>query len=481
MSSELRVSGSTSIERRDRLHIRSCKILILGPTGSGKSTFVEALAGKDQDLGLSNDQLDAVTQEVKAYELQQAVYVFGLDDEDPWPIYMIDTPGFLDVRKSSMEIIDQVQSYTDRLGISKNIDHILYLCPVNANRVPGTERKVIKMLKELLKSDDASQLTIVSTMWDRLWSARSKERAEVHAAQLENDIWKELVDKGAKVMKYEGDVSGSALQIVRAAVQRVTGGTALSNSQIATCAPLFYQDLMDRIHNGRQERRTLLADKNGLYANPNENLEAHVVTKLNNLEGDLAKFRRQIAAFRDPPPNFKEAPRQLAFQSLLDCVNDTKREAKALHSALTQLPEKRDLIWESMLREALNEVASGVSRRIQGLRDYGNPPLGLSSALKPALLPLELAPVFTQPATEASLSQAPDIASAEGKPECLVEVIANMNLTTATSNDEEASFVTPAKGGLLRWISDRFRGPKNAYIKLKTAITLPFKGTSPRS
>ena len=50
--------------------------------------------------------------------------------------------------------------------------------------------ELIALFKELLGPRTAKSVTIVTTMWDELWTEAQRERAENRYKQLENEHWK---------------------------------------------------------------------------------------------------------------------------------------------------------------------------------------------------------------------------------------------------------------------------------------------------
>ncbi|KAF9040958.1 hypothetical protein BJ165DRAFT_1493560 [Panaeolus papilionaceus] len=75
--------------------------ILMGPTGSGKSSFIESLA-PDQHLDISKDSLESMTQEVNCYQ------VVNLTNQRSGSIVLMDTPGFLDPRLSEGRIMRMV-------------------------------------------------------------------------------------------------------------------------------------------------------------------------------------------------------------------------------------------------------------------------------------------------------------------------------------------------------------------------------------
>ncbi|KAF9042393.1 hypothetical protein BJ165DRAFT_1349182, partial [Panaeolus papilionaceus] len=144
------------------------------------------------------------------------------DVDDGFPIYLIDTPGFSDSSISEMEIVGKVKDWI--VGLSPvllahitnsvtAITAILYLCPITDTRVPGSKRQTIKMLRSLLHQESAVRVTIVTTMWDRLYNTQAVERADAHFKQLRDDVWKDLIAQGAQIVKFQPDQQ-SALDII---------------------------------------------------------------------------------------------------------------------------------------------------------------------------------------------------------------------------------------------------------------------------
>ncbi|KAF9042472.1 hypothetical protein BJ165DRAFT_1547028, partial [Panaeolus papilionaceus] len=169
---------------------------ILGPTGAGKSSFIESLAGEGQSLGISKDQLAGFTQEVTAYQVKNAMVRWD-SEGGAGTLYLIDAPGFSDSKISELEIITKVKQWMKDQGCVSiyvgYIDGILYLSPITDTRSPGSKHRTIKMTQLLLNNIAFHHVNIVTTMWDRLSNPQAKKRAETNFAQLQDDIWKVLL------------------------------------------------------------------------------------------------------------------------------------------------------------------------------------------------------------------------------------------------------------------------------------------------
>ncbi|PPR05058.1 hypothetical protein CVT24_010190 [Panaeolus cyanescens] len=108
-------TGDVSVEIwRGKIPDQSYRILLLGATGSGKSSFIEALAGSGQKLGISGSTLDSVTQVVQAFRIENMQFKFQYGDM--WPVFLIDTPGFSDSKMSEAEVVNKIQGRMDENG-----------------------------------------------------------------------------------------------------------------------------------------------------------------------------------------------------------------------------------------------------------------------------------------------------------------------------------------------------------------------------
>ncbi|KAF9051287.1 hypothetical protein BJ165DRAFT_1447820 [Panaeolus papilionaceus] len=108
MENQLVITGEVSIKPNPTLvpqHLPFC-IMIMGPTGSGKSTV---LAGKDQSLGISKDQLAGFTQDVTAYEVVNTEILYPSGAR--YPVWLIDSPGFSDSKISELEVIRKAKAW----------------------------------------------------------------------------------------------------------------------------------------------------------------------------------------------------------------------------------------------------------------------------------------------------------------------------------------------------------------------------------
>ncbi|KAF9033838.1 hypothetical protein BJ165DRAFT_1598685 [Panaeolus papilionaceus] len=181
----LKIIGDISVKpMNEKLPEDALVYHLWGPTGAGKSGFIQAIAGDSQDLGISKDQLAGFTQKASAY---QVVNVLFQEEERDRPVYLIDTPGFCDPKISSVGVLG---SGAD-VGRDISYDKILFLTPITDTRMPGTKRRTIDLITTMLQpSSCRTAFVIVTTMWDKLHTEHVLQRAESNYGQLRDDVFK---------------------------------------------------------------------------------------------------------------------------------------------------------------------------------------------------------------------------------------------------------------------------------------------------
>ncbi|KAF9054802.1 hypothetical protein BJ165DRAFT_1440834 [Panaeolus papilionaceus] len=307
-------------------------VLILGPTGAGKSSFVEALAGPSQNMSLSSNQLAGYTQQISAFRLVNTNLLGG-------PLYLADTPGFADTQFSEREIMDMTRDWLKKEGI-------LYLTPINGTRLAGTKRKTIEMLTAFLKGNNDSEsglqrLSFVTTMWDTLSSERAHRRAQSNFEQLCDKYLKEFIDHGAQIEKFT-NTKYSAMKILNAGV---VPNHSVPFTGLNYRSPQLYRDLHERIENALQEKRNIEEDLAQHEARTNPSLREILERNLNKNEEILAKFVRQFDDFGELP-GLEDAAGRLRQE-----IDVTLKRPSRMRSMLEPEPQQPPPDLDSLLPE----------------------------------------------------------------------------------------------------------------------------------
>ncbi|PPQ82464.1 hypothetical protein CVT24_002380, partial [Panaeolus cyanescens] len=192
---------------------------IMGPTGAGKSTFIESLAAPSSSSSSTSESNPAPALKISSSGLEghtQHVTCYKLENVRP-TICLIDSPGFADAKISQFEIVSKIQKWMRENGVGF-ISRILYLHPITATRVAGTHHTAINTFKALTGQDTETSIMVVTTMWNMVYGQGAYERAQSNYEQLQGKVWKvivnlDLIDQGARIDKFL-NTQRSALRIL---------------------------------------------------------------------------------------------------------------------------------------------------------------------------------------------------------------------------------------------------------------------------
>ncbi|KAF9044917.1 hypothetical protein BJ165DRAFT_122401 [Panaeolus papilionaceus] len=271
----------------------------MGPTGAGKSTFIEALAGGSQKLAISSNQLAGFTQRVTAYKLVNVVRHTGR------AIYLVDTPEFSNTKISEIEAMEMLRDWLKE-NCSAGYYRILFLTPITVTRLPGSRQRTIKMLKESLGSE-TFVVTVATTMWDTLHSERTRSQAEKKLEQLRDQVFKGFFGEETDLKRFLG-TRNSALQVMDSA------GVYYDqpfNRSTNTSSTHLYCDLHERIEGTLQKKVMIESDMAHYDTQTNKELKVILERDQKENEEILAKFISQLVKFGEPPHEFREAAQAL--------------------------------------------------------------------------------------------------------------------------------------------------------------------------
>ncbi|KDR69845.1 hypothetical protein GALMADRAFT_255666 [Galerina marginata CBS 339.88] len=182
----------------------------MGPTGAGKSYFINTVL-KNSKMRVGTD-LDSCTDEVAIgyiENLEELGYRYLKDRR----IVLVDTPGFDDTNKDDYEILEKIATWLKQSNKrGAKIGGVIYLHDITNDRFSGTARRNLKLFQDLC-GDDALQNAVLATT---KWSRRTGD-SEKHHQQLVTKHWKSLIDRGARVYRFDQGYE-SAWQLVHAII-----------------------------------------------------------------------------------------------------------------------------------------------------------------------------------------------------------------------------------------------------------------------
>ncbi|EKM78783.1 hypothetical protein AGABI1DRAFT_114375 [Agaricus bisporus var. burnettii JB137-S8] len=182
----------------DKLGLKDIIIAVMGPTGVGKSNFIDVLTGQ---IGKrSGHLLESYTTDVRA-SLVKDYNGTGAN------LVMVDTPGFDDTNKSDTEILSMISNWLEKSYRRKiKLAGVLYLHRITDNRMGGTPLKNLHMFGKLCGNAAMSRVTLVTTMWDQVQDLRIAQSREL---ELKDNFWKPMLVLGSKMVKFENSLKSA--------------------------------------------------------------------------------------------------------------------------------------------------------------------------------------------------------------------------------------------------------------------------------
>ncbi|KAG6860606.1 hypothetical protein C0995_009427 [Termitomyces sp. Mi166 len=173
-------------------------IPIMGPTGAGKSTFINTLLGGNH-ARVGND-LQSETQHIHHYQLAPNRRIF-----------IVDTPGFDDTSTKDREILRRIavwmaKSYSNKMKVGG----IIYLQEITQARVTGTVRRNFDMFEKLCGPNAASHIILTTTKWSDVKPDVGAQRE----IQLRDQFWNDMLRDGSKMRQFHG-TQDSAEKIIK--------------------------------------------------------------------------------------------------------------------------------------------------------------------------------------------------------------------------------------------------------------------------
>ncbi|KAF9041684.1 hypothetical protein BJ165DRAFT_301688 [Panaeolus papilionaceus] len=307
--------------------------VLLGPTGSGKSTFIESVA-PNTSLCLSSNKLEGFTQSLTIYRMVNAQCT---DTMGQHPIYLVDVPGFADSKISSLSIVSMLRKMIQKDDHLANF-FILFFIPIHNPRLSGSQRRVLRTFESLTGPGSAGRITIVSTMWDLIWSESASIRAESNFTQLRDEIWKAYIDRGSKIVKFH-NTQESALTILDDALEHeIADAYPLQNSvsqplRQTPFASDIYDDLQTRIQDLQLKQTNIQSELQEATERSDGPLKAALIPQLEEVQMLLAKFKQELHDFESgvdilPTPVLNPSTKKGLLTKAMDSV---KHLEKKLH------------------------------------------------------------------------------------------------------------------------------------------------------
>ncbi|KAF9044002.1 P-loop containing nucleoside triphosphate hydrolase protein [Panaeolus papilionaceus] len=194
-------------ETKDYLEINEedIVIIVMGATGSGKSSFIKNATGYDLRIG---EEADSCTQNL------QVIRMLHGDRK----IYLVDTPGFNDTNTSDIKIFNLIANWLrDRFINDVYVSGVVYLHKISDTRIGGIARRNFQVFEQLCGRECFHKVMLATTMWNE----ETEEDGQKKETQLKDRYFKSMMQQDAKLRRLDDD-QDSAQRLLTAVINNAT-------------------------------------------------------------------------------------------------------------------------------------------------------------------------------------------------------------------------------------------------------------------
>ncbi|KAI5991456.1 P-loop containing nucleoside triphosphate hydrolase protein, partial [Pisolithus albus] len=160
---------------------------VVGPTGSGKTTFINRAVGSPDAAPGSA----AFTKEVRPVRYPHPDGVRN--------IVLVDTPGCND-SMTDFQVLGEIARWLTAIYAKNiNLNGMLYFHLISEHTITETTLRNFNMFKELCGKDNYKNVVFVTTMWDKV----SKEVGLEREQDLQSDFWRAMISSGSTTRRFE--------------------------------------------------------------------------------------------------------------------------------------------------------------------------------------------------------------------------------------------------------------------------------------
>ncbi|KAF8150026.1 P-loop containing nucleoside triphosphate hydrolase protein [Crassisporium funariophilum] len=310
-------------------------IAVMGATGSGKTTFINAASGSSLRIGKGLQSCTSIVQVAQAFEL------------DGRSVTLIDTPGFDDTTKSDADILRMIAAFlATAYQNGKKLAGVIYIHRISDFRMGGISTRNFKMFRQLCGESTLKNVVIVTNMWGEV----SLEVGEAREAELASQdmFFKPVLDKGGQLLRHENS-SESAHNILRSIVenhpislqiQRELVDQKKDISQTAAGEELN-REMMIQIQKHRNEMRMLQEEMREAIRTKDEETRKELEIETRKLQAEMNRVQsdsqKLVSEYNEEKNKMERRMQELSESARQDAERVTAEYSRQISALQTQL------------------------------------------------------------------------------------------------------------------------------------------------
>ncbi|KAF8064962.1 P-loop containing nucleoside triphosphate hydrolase protein [Lyophyllum atratum] len=196
----------------------------MGPTGAGKSTFINTVAEKE---------ITTVGHNLKSETAQLQHIVLSYPKDPSRRIILVDTPGFDDTYLADSEILRRIAVWLAR-SANMRLSGVIYLHEISQSRMLGTSMRNLDMFNKLCGREGTKNVILATTKWSEIAPGVGEKREQ----QLEELHWKPMIELGSQLRRFS-DSKESGWEII----EEILGNAARNEDTVDAIA--IQQELVE--------------------------------------------------------------------------------------------------------------------------------------------------------------------------------------------------------------------------------------------
>ncbi|KAH9485980.1 hypothetical protein JR316_0000042 [Psilocybe cubensis] len=194
---------------------------VIGPTGSGKSTFINMILGQERmKVGHEQESCTSVVSAIPVLPSKASV----CNRIGNRKVLLVDTPGFDNTEVDDMKVLGEITNCLEDLYRHHHtMGGIIYLQDISLDRVSASTMMCIDLVNKACGILGLRHVVLGATKCNRLSAAEVENRM----IQLKGVHWKGMMDMGAQAFPLAYDPLSDAQSLLDAVLERFEPGVLL--------------------------------------------------------------------------------------------------------------------------------------------------------------------------------------------------------------------------------------------------------------